>query len=264
MVCYLAWFATVTHLSGLSIMSKHLHGRSWERKSRMVLMGILLVVLVVAMVPMAAITISEDDGGEDLVLAWNCNATCFFSPQFMGKNIHSVSLGLGWGDTRMLTQTAAQFGSAIVAVTLMCFSFIIRFGRITPSLLSTTKSMKASTSTRIQRVLRRIANKHFSRVWQDVLWRELLARPLLCVFLLLRTWLLLWSSMFFEVSPNKKWQACCTHSCGSHVSIDPLGLLPRLIWPEQNSPGLNRVLHGRRRTTPRWRPPASRIHNTSG
>lgn len=204
MVCYLAWFATVTHLSGLSIMSKHLHGRSWERKSRMVLMGILLVVLVVAMVPMAAITISEDDGGEDLVLAWNCNATCFFSPQFMGKNIHSVSLGLEWGDTRMLTQTAAQFGSAIVAVALMCFSFVVRFGRITPGLLSTTKSTRASMSTSIQRVIRRIANKHFSRVWQDVLWRELLARPLLCVFLLLRTWILLWSSMFFEVCPTTK------------------------------------------------------------
>ncbi|KAJ0120262.1 hypothetical protein J7T55_001119 [Diaporthe amygdali] len=127
MVCYLAWFATVTHLSGLSIMSKHLHGRSWERKSRTILMGILLIVLVVAMVPMAAITISEDDGGEDLILTWNCNATCFFSPQFMANNLHSVSLGLQWGDTDMLTQTAAQFGSAILAIALIILQISTEF-----------------------------------------------------------------------------------------------------------------------------------------
>lgn len=205
-VCYIAWFATVTHLSGLSIMSKYLHGRSWERRSRVALMVILLIVLVVAMVPMAAITISEDDGGEDLVLTWNCNATCFFSPQFMAKNLHSVSLGLQWGDTRMLTQTAAQFGSAIVAIALMFFSFVVRLGRITPQLLSTTISKRASVSERIQNMLRRMAHKHFTRVWQDVMWRELLVRPLLCGFLLLRTWLLLWSSMFFEVCVPRGWE----------------------------------------------------------
>lgn len=217
MVCYLAWFATVTHLSGLSIMSKHLHGRSWERKSRTILMGILLIVLVVAMVPMAAITISEDDGGEDLILTWNCNATCFFSPQFMANNLHSVSLGLQWGDTDMLTQTAAQFGSAILAIALMCFSFVVRLGRITPKLLSTTKSRRASLSSSTQTVLRRMANKHFTRAWQEVMWRELVVRPFLCVFLFLRIWLLLWSSMFFEVSATANRQACYVHSCGSHM-----------------------------------------------
>ena len=214
MICYLAWFATVTHLCGLSIMSKHLHGRSWERKSRMVLMGVLLIILVVAMVPMAAITIAEDDGGEDLVLTWNCNATCFFDPQFMGNNLYSVSLGLQWGDADMLAQTAAQFGSAIVAVALMCFSFVVRAGRITPKLLSTTESKRASVSASFQKVLSRMANKHFTTEAQDVMWRELIARPFLCVFLLLRTWLLLWSSMFFEVCAIAKWQACYFHSCG--------------------------------------------------
>jgi hypothetical protein len=214
MVSYLAWFATVTHLSGLSIMSKHLHGRSWERKARMVLMGILLIVLVVAMVPTAAITISEDDGGEDLVLTWNCNATCFFSPQFMANNLHSVSLGLEWGSTKILTQTAAQFGSTIMAIALMCFSFVVRLGRMTPKLLSTTESKKASVSASFQRMVQRMADKHFSRAWQDVIWRELLARPFLCVFLILRSWLLLWSSMFFEVYTTARWQACYVYSCG--------------------------------------------------
>lgn len=212
MICYLAWFATVTHMSGLSIMSKYLHGRSWERKSRMVLMGVLLIILVVAMVPMAAITISEDDGGEDLVLTWNCNATCFFSPQFMANNLHSVSLGLQWGSTKILTQTAAQFGSAIMAIALMSFSFVVRLGRITPKLLSTMKSKRRSMSNWIQRTLWQMANKDFSRAWQDVMWRELLARPFLCVFLLLRTWLLLWSSMFFEVCTIANCQALCAHS----------------------------------------------------
>lgn len=199
MVCYLAWFATVTHMSGLSIMSKYLHGRSWERNSRMILMGVLLVVLVVAMVPMAAITISEDDGGEDLVLTWNCNATCFFSPQFMANNLHSVSLGLQWGSTKILTQTAAQFGSAIMAIALMSFSFVVRLGKITPKLLSATTSKRRSMSEKIQMALLKMANKDFSSAWQAVMWRELLSRPFLCVFLLLRTWLILWSSMFFEV-----------------------------------------------------------------
>lgn len=218
MVCYLAWFATVTHLSGLSIMSKYLHGRPWERKSRVVLMGVLLIILVVAMVPMAAITIFKDDGGEGLVLTWNCNATCFFSPQFMAKNLHSVSLGLQWGDPRMPTQTAGQFGSVIVAIALMCFSFVVRLGRITPQLLSTTKSKRASVSASTQMMLRRIANKYFSRAWQDVMWRELLARPLLCGFLLLRTWVLLWSSMFFEVCARVEWKIYYVHCCGSHVT----------------------------------------------
>ncbi|KAG6357481.1 hypothetical protein INS49_013358 [Diaporthe citri] len=199
MVCYLAWFATVTHMSGLSMMSKYLHGRSWERKSRMILMGVLLIILVVAMVPMAAITISEDDGGEDLVLTWNCNATCFFSPQFMANNLHSVSLGLQWGSTKILTQTAAQFGSAIMAIALMAFSFVVRLGKITPKLLSTTQSKKRSMSERVQSTLWKMANKEFSRAWQAVMWRELLVRPFLCVFILLRAWLLLWSSMFFEI-----------------------------------------------------------------
>lgn len=213
MVSYLAWFATVTHLSGLSIMSKHLHGRSWERKLRMVSMGILLIVLIVAMVPMAAITISEDDGGEDLVLTWNCNATCFFSPQFIGNNFRSVSLGLQWGSTRILTQTAAQFGSTIMAIVLMCFSFFVRLGRITPKLLSTAKSKMAFLSASVQRMARRIANKHLSKAWQGVLWRELLARPFVCVFLLLRTWLLLWSSMVFEVCNTANERDCYVHSC---------------------------------------------------
>lgn len=214
MVSYLAWFATVTHLSGLSIMSKHLHGRSWERKLRMVFMGTLLIVLIVAMVPMAAITISEDDGGEDLVLTWNCDATCFFSPKFIANNFYSVKLGLQWGSTKILTQTAAQFGSTIMAIVLMCFSFVVRLGRITPKLLSATKSKKASVSSRAQRMVEKMADKHFPRAWQDVIWRELLARPFLCVFLLLRTWLLLWSSMVFEVCTNKDWEACYVRSCG--------------------------------------------------
>lgn len=219
MVCYLAWFATVTHLSGLSIMSKHLHGRAWERNSRVALMSVLFIVLVVAMVPKAAVTraISEDDGRDDLVLTWNCNATCFFSPQFMANNRHSVSLGFQRGSTKMLTQTVAQFGSAVVAIALMGFSFVVRVGRLTPKLLWVTRSTSASAGASIQRVLRRMANKHFSRAWQLLMWRELLVRPFLCSFLLLRTWLLLWSSMVFEVRPTVKCNQRATLTLVAHI-----------------------------------------------
>lgn len=214
MVSYLAWFATVTHLSGLSIMSKHLHGRAWERKLRVVLMGILLIVLIVAMVPMAAITITEDDGGKDLVLTWNCDASCFFNPKFMSNNLHSISLGLAWGSTRTMTQTAAQFGSTIMAVALMCFSFTVRLWRITPTLLTATKSKLADVSARVQAVIQRLANMQFSRSWQDVMWQELLARPFLCVFLLLRTWVLIWSSMLFEVCTMASQLSYWVQYCG--------------------------------------------------
>lgn len=197
MVCYLAWFATVTHLSGLSIMSKHLHGRPLERILRIILMGILLIVLVVAMVPMAAITIVPS--GEDFsALTWNCDASCFFRPQFI--NLNFVFIGSGWLDVDITLQTVSQFGLSIFAIAMMCFSFVVRLGRVTPILLSSIASKRAAMSTSLQRALIKKADKRFPRAWQNVLWRELLVRPLLCVFLLLRACLLLWSSMMFEVS----------------------------------------------------------------
>lgn len=196
MVCYLAWFVTVTHLSGLSIMSEHLHGRYLERISRVVLMVVLLIVLVVAMVPMTAMTITTHTE-VGLVLTWNCDATCFFNLQFMAKNLDMQS----WQPfTESSSQTTVQFVTSVLAIALMCFSFVVRLGRITPKLLSTIESKRASMSTAFQRKLMKKAEKKFPQAWQNVLWRELLVRPLLCVFLLLRACLLLWSSMISEAS----------------------------------------------------------------
>lgn len=125
MICYLAWFATVTHISGLTIIPKYLHGRPLERKARVYLMSVLLIVLVVAMVPMAAMTISEDIGGENAILKWNCNASCFFHRAFVGEHLYVIYLGLAWSDTDLPMQSAAQFGSVILAIVLSCFNFVV-------------------------------------------------------------------------------------------------------------------------------------------
>lgn len=199
MICYLAWFAAVTHISGLTIMTKHLHKRSLERKIRVTLMGILLIMLVVAMVPMAAITLSLDEVPWELMLMWNCNATCFFNRQFMGKPLNSAVIAYEKYSIALITQIAAQFGSTILAIILMCFSFFVRVGRLTPNLHSAIASRRVSISALVQRLLRRVAEKQFSSKGKAVLWRELLARPLVCVFLILRTSYVLWSSMLFEV-----------------------------------------------------------------
>lgn len=52
-VVYLAWFSSITHLSGLIAIRHYLYSRPWERITRIIVAAVFLVMLLVAMVPTA-------------------------------------------------------------------------------------------------------------------------------------------------------------------------------------------------------------------
>jgi hypothetical protein len=179
MIVLLAWFSSITHLSCLTFLRNHLYNRPRERAWRLVAMGLMMLILLVAMVP---------TGGYGWSVDWNNNghpmpqdyAICYFRPT---------------GDL-----DAMVLASMVVSVLLLVLGFIHRVIRLHKSLsILILGRARTVCSEKARHFLRRVYTNMHMETSGLTFKRMFVYRPLLAIFLTARNLLDLWNSMFIEV-----------------------------------------------------------------
>ena len=188
LLIYLAWFSSLTHLACLTFLRNYLYIHQGERVWRLVLMGILVVMLLVAMVPTGNYNwgswsdgYNPDSPDETIPPQPTDYAICYF--------------------TRSQDADVITFASMVISVLLIAIGFLSRVVRLHKRLsVDLVGNVRRSISESLRKKLQTVYS------WCDVenspnsLKRLLVYRPLLAVFLSLRVVLDAWSSMFLEVS----------------------------------------------------------------
>lgn len=204
MIAFLAWFCTITHLSGLTAL-QHYFARDKdkhvaEKLVRVGMMGVIVVMLMVAIFPVGLMTGTSFG---------NCDAVCFFDP---GAFEDRLRLMESWGEVSTVPRTVNfvfQFISSVVTIVLLFLSFVVRAVKLSPRVYG-TKSTPRELVSRIKATLSRWTRKALEALrdvvagpgWGHVLWQEVVVRLMEAVFLTVRGWANFWSSMLFEVSSS--------------------------------------------------------------
>lgn len=181
-IVLLAWFSSITHLSCLTFLRNHLYNRPAERVWRLIAMGLMLLMLVVAMIPTGGYNwtnISYHGDGYPIPKPSDY-AVCYLRPT-------------GYGD--QLT-----FSTMVISVVLLVLGFIYRVIRLHKSLsVCVVGRARTVCSEKARYVLRLV----YSRIGMETsgltFKRMFFYRPLLALFLTTRALLDLWNSMFIEV-----------------------------------------------------------------
>jgi hypothetical protein len=181
-IVLLAWFSTTTHLCCLTFLRNYLYNRPAERAWRLVAMGLMLLMLLVAMVP---------TGGYDWPISYYGSnrfpnptpsdyAICYFRP---AQNDNQLT-----------------FSTMVLSVVLLTLGFVYRVIRLHRSLsVSVLGRVRTICSETVRDCLRRIYTGLGMKTSGLTLKRMFLYRPLLALFLTARGLLDLWNSMFIEV-----------------------------------------------------------------
>jgi hypothetical protein len=181
----LAWFASLTHLACLTFLRNYLYNRKTERKWRLSLMSVLLVMLITAVVPTGNyrsphISTSPYVDRRPGIQEANDYAICHFSA-------HDPS------------QYPRAFVSMIVLVLISVFGFAFRIIKLFQPLSLFISTVRSMISQRARRLLWVVYGwRNVTRAWQRVLG-NMLYYPLLALFLAARAIMDNVSSMFFEV-----------------------------------------------------------------
>lgn len=190
---YLTWFSSLTHLSCLTFLRNHLYNHPGERLWRLIGMGALVVMLIVALLPTGNYDSNSDPADY---------AICSFRQ--LGMNYEHANYS--FSGIPELT-----YGSMIVSVLLMGLGFVSRVVRLHRSLaIGLVVAGRRYLSERGRRFLRLRYEKakypsdpsgasqgQSSR--KTILKNLFFYRPLLGTYLAFRAVLDLWSSMIVEV-----------------------------------------------------------------
>jgi hypothetical protein len=207
---YLAWFCSLTHLSCLTFLRNHLYNHPGERLWRLIGMGALVVLLLVALLPTGNYTSNRDPADY---------AICSFRQlgpinQDRQRNYEYSP----YDDNGQL-----GYASMIVSVLLMGLGFISRIMRLYRSItMGLVVSVRKYLSEHGRKFLRRRYKKakdpsvpstpphgrFQGKMWllsvNAHLYNLLFYRPLLATYLAVRAVLDLWSSMIVEVRTKLK------------------------------------------------------------
>ena len=177
-VVYLAWFSSLTHLSGLSVLRSYLYKRPGECLWRWIAMAVIIVMLVTAIVPTG--NFNWFGKHQQLQPPPGSYAICFYG--------HPVP------------KSSQAYPSTVISTLLLILGFLNRVVRLHKRLsIDLAQCLRSWLSDFAKKYLRRIY------AWCDVqttphsLSRLLVYRPLLSIFLVCRVSLDMWSSMFLEV-----------------------------------------------------------------
>ncbi|KAK1480937.1 hypothetical protein CCUS01_16095 [Colletotrichum cuscutae] len=204
MIAYLAWFSCVTHLSGLTVLRRHLQGESWARYTRLTLMLVLLVMLIVAMIPTAFFNWETGEKKEYSSAAdFDTPAICFFS----------INCGKALYDSKKpevpLSQTPA-FLEMLISQTFRSFGFLARSIKLS-TLLSDRlhRNIHAPLGKFVHHQLQRLEVLLYSREHTSTrtnassdlesLRYGLIIRPTLALVIMFRTQADLFNSMLGEI-----------------------------------------------------------------
>lgn len=181
-IILLAWFSSITHLSCLTFLRNHLYNRPAERVWRLIAMGLMMVMLLVALIPTGgynwAYIYYDMDGSP--TPAPSDYAICYLRPA---------------GKEERLT-----FSTMVISVLLLALAFIHRVIRLHRSLSVVIVGRVRTVCSEKLRHFLRLAYKKLDLETSGLTFKRVfLYRPLLALFLTVRALLDLWNSMFIEV-----------------------------------------------------------------
>jgi hypothetical protein len=180
----LAWFSNLTHLACLTFLRNYLYINQGERAWRLIGMGVLVVMLLVAMVPTGNYNwgngLTNQDWDTTILPQPSDYAICYFR--------------------RAQKADKLTFASMVISIVLVVFGFLSRVVRL-------HKSLSVGYVGNIRDAASKMCKAYLLKIykWSDVekspngLKRLFIYRPLLAVFLSFRVALDAWSSMFVEV-----------------------------------------------------------------
>lgn len=195
MIVYLSWLSNVTHLSGLTALRGYFHTRQWERGWRLALMFIFVVILLVALGPMAFFDWTEGETWNDVAEPAS-SVWCFFSP---GQTLEAFQKQQ---DYIPLPETKG-FQSVVVSMILLVFNFCSRTLRIFSSV---SRAIDRRVRKRVSRLAKRGLHKlrqsrrPFSWALNQRQWDLMVVKPCLATFLVLRLYVDIFVSTLSEVS----------------------------------------------------------------
>lgn len=182
---YLVWFASITHLACLTLLCRYFTKHSFKRLWRLIAMGTLIVLLVVAMLPTSQFHFHRPDYRNQRPLPSD-PAICYYSQgPWKTKEGHDGA------------EISRQY--MVLSAALLGGGMLIRFIRLHQTPTRYLGAVREFCSRKSRNALR-ITYK-YSRGDELIsrLKRAFWYNPLLAGFLVLRTLVDFWSSMAFEV-----------------------------------------------------------------
>lgn len=212
MVVSLAWFSSVTHLSGLNILRNHLRAHACKRNIRFGLMFILLVCLTIALIPTGFFGWEETG---PMMVFMSDPALCYFNTGLAEHIRRTRSCGnpSDKGCQSDPIEFTAAFQTMVISVALLAFGFFTRSAKVFKPLSKFVScNLRRPLSHMLQNNLARLASliesieqqaeqKPYALYKADAL-RIFFFWPLLSIFIAFRLMVDSCSSMLAEVSES--------------------------------------------------------------
>ncbi|KAL3295306.1 hypothetical protein RB213_005380 [Colletotrichum asianum] len=188
---FLAWFSTVTHLSGLEVLRTHLNTYVWSKHLRFSLMSLLLILLLVGIVPTGFFSLRNKN--------FSSPAVCYFDLNY-GFWRFKETLGQSDFPEMQLERTPA-YQAMVYSMVLLVLGFGTRSMKLLHPLSRTFKlNVRQPISSRVRRLLAAFAaNTMASSERSKLLKTELILKPALAGFFMVRLTFDFFSSSLFEV-----------------------------------------------------------------
>lgn len=212
-IVYLAWFASITHITTLTFLRDYLNSRKdlQERNLRIFTMLVFLILLLVAEFPTGFFNWPNKDAPEAQVANASSYAKCFFDievarQRYMARGDYCYTDSCEWYHTpRARFQDTTAFQGMIVSVILLVFNFgsrVVKFSMTLSSIFNHKVRASISNWFRYSIILRSVYPKRArtSPHWPENKRAYIITRPLMALFLLARLYLDLGTSTLAEVS----------------------------------------------------------------
>lgn len=197
----LAWFSSITHLSGLTVLRSHHSNHQRNTTVRMVLMFVLLALLIVATVPSGYFSWGESEfqgfPSDEKHRFMSSPAICYFKPDSGAWDL--------WGSAATISSVteAGSFQSMVVSVVLLLTGFSTRIVKMSRRLSQNiTANIRRPISQYSQRTLVTISSrngKHDRRGLRQWTLHVGIVQPCLAFFISARIIADTYSSLFTEV-----------------------------------------------------------------
>lgn len=201
-IAFLAWFSSITHLSGLTVLRSQPSSHQRNTTVRIVLMFVLLALLIVATVPTGYFSWADNEfQGYPLDKKqrfMSSPAICYFNPNSSTWDL--------WGSaaTGSSVTEAGSFQSMVGSELLLLTGFFTRAVKMSRTLSQRiTRNIRHPLSRYSQRLLINISSnheKHDQRGRRQCIWHVVIAQPCLALFISARIIADSYSSLFSEVS----------------------------------------------------------------
>ncbi|KAF4821669.1 hypothetical protein CGCTS75_v010962 [Colletotrichum tropicale] len=187
---FLAWFSTVTHLSGLEVLRTHLNTYVWSKHLRFSLMFLLLILLLVGIVPTGFFSLRNKN--------FSSPAVCYFDLKYGFWRFKETLRQSDFPEMQLERTPAYQ--AMVYSMVLLVLGFGTRSMKLLHPLSRTFKlNVRQPTSRRIRRLLTDFANTPASSERRKLLKTELILKPALAGFFMVRLTSDFFSSSLFEV-----------------------------------------------------------------